>query len=484
MNHIIYKVVFSGETVTGIDRESVKQNLKFRFKFDDETMARLFSGDRVTIRKRLDLETANKYIAAFRQEGAVCELVEKPLKPKPPKQEPKNNFLFNEAEPKTVIIDTLAESNKTDSANPFLTSSVNNQLAEPDFPKTVALNSDQTDPTEPNRFAPKDISSEPELALMDPDAETKMPSHNSPFQQVTFTCPKCGQAQVKTEECIQCGIIFAKYNQNQSVLGSNPSSGHPENVAYSGMGSGSSQRSRRSRNRTSIIESIVGFTSDIIQDWFRGHVFVGLIVLVLLPIFGGGLIINAVFYTKDHHVLYELTDRSLGCGDLNGDPNRHSNFTLMDNHQKDYMMVSYEEREVIQDTKGSKFCIFEHKISVGNIGDENVKSIDLMFSPSNIDEITLDGKTLNHTRQRLLNISADNEREHDPVVKHIRNNQIHIENLASGTLLNFKVIGWYTIEQTPKKLDKLLESAKISEGTIEEGSPRATAFARFIANIF
>ena len=74
MNESMYEVAFSGQIQEGAELEAVKARVATMFKADEATMAKLFSGTRVVIRKNLSAEAADKYSMAFARAGAICEL--------------------------------------------------------------------------------------------------------------------------------------------------------------------------------------------------------------------------------------------------------------------------------------------------------------------------------------------------------------------------------------------------------------------------
>ena len=69
-----YKVVFAGQLVEGADAAAVKGNFQKLFKADEQRIQKLFSGNRVVIRKNVDQATALKYQATLRKAGGVCSI--------------------------------------------------------------------------------------------------------------------------------------------------------------------------------------------------------------------------------------------------------------------------------------------------------------------------------------------------------------------------------------------------------------------------
>lgn len=71
-NH--YNIIFEGKTVPGKEIDLVKKALMNILKADDQSIDRLFSGKRVLIRKNVEAGTAKKFLKAFEDVGAVCNL--------------------------------------------------------------------------------------------------------------------------------------------------------------------------------------------------------------------------------------------------------------------------------------------------------------------------------------------------------------------------------------------------------------------------
>jgi Tfp pilus assembly major pilin PilA/TM2 domain-containing membrane protein YozV len=65
----LYKILFEGEVVEGVDRETAKSNLQRLFKTSAATVEKLFSGKRVVIKKDISASEAKKYQAALNKAG-------------------------------------------------------------------------------------------------------------------------------------------------------------------------------------------------------------------------------------------------------------------------------------------------------------------------------------------------------------------------------------------------------------------------------
>jgi hypothetical protein len=67
-----FEVVFSGEVIDGYDAAETRAKIGKLFNADEAKIARLFSGSSIVIKKNLDEATANKYLGAFKNAGAVA----------------------------------------------------------------------------------------------------------------------------------------------------------------------------------------------------------------------------------------------------------------------------------------------------------------------------------------------------------------------------------------------------------------------------
>lgn len=68
----LFEIAFEGEIVEGADLETVKLRIGQMFKADAERVQKMFSGQRVTIKRQADAGMVAKYRAAFEKAGAVC----------------------------------------------------------------------------------------------------------------------------------------------------------------------------------------------------------------------------------------------------------------------------------------------------------------------------------------------------------------------------------------------------------------------------
>ncbi len=71
-----FEIAFCGEILPGAELEQVKTAIAGLFKADDALLNKLFCGQRMVIKQRLDAQAAAKYQAAFQRAGAMLEVRE------------------------------------------------------------------------------------------------------------------------------------------------------------------------------------------------------------------------------------------------------------------------------------------------------------------------------------------------------------------------------------------------------------------------
>jgi len=74
MADTLYNIVFNGQTHADQDVHQVINNLATIFKTKPEKIEALFSGQKRVVKKNINHETALRYIKAFDQAGAVCQM--------------------------------------------------------------------------------------------------------------------------------------------------------------------------------------------------------------------------------------------------------------------------------------------------------------------------------------------------------------------------------------------------------------------------
>ena len=85
MSNKLFRIVCKGELSYGFEVEETRANLKRLCKYDDAILDKLLSGQQITIKSKLDLETAQRYKAALDKTGIVTTVEEVlPSKPASP----------------------------------------------------------------------------------------------------------------------------------------------------------------------------------------------------------------------------------------------------------------------------------------------------------------------------------------------------------------------------------------------------------------
>ncbi len=72
----LFKIVFEGSPLPGVDLETAKTNLAQLFKSDSLAVEKLFTGRKVALKRNLPSDTAQKYLAALHQAGVDARLEE------------------------------------------------------------------------------------------------------------------------------------------------------------------------------------------------------------------------------------------------------------------------------------------------------------------------------------------------------------------------------------------------------------------------
>lgn len=71
-----YELAFYGKLAAGATLEETKEQVALLFKTGIDQIERMFTGNRVVIRNKLDADTALKYIVALKKRGALCQVEE------------------------------------------------------------------------------------------------------------------------------------------------------------------------------------------------------------------------------------------------------------------------------------------------------------------------------------------------------------------------------------------------------------------------
>lgn len=70
-----FDVYFLGHMLPNTDPDAVRRNVAALFKVSEDNAARLFSGKALRVKQNIDAEAASRYRAAFRNAGALLEIL-------------------------------------------------------------------------------------------------------------------------------------------------------------------------------------------------------------------------------------------------------------------------------------------------------------------------------------------------------------------------------------------------------------------------
>ena len=104
-----FDVYFLGETLPDTDPAQVRRGVAKLFDVADDAVDKLFSGKPLRVKKGVDVDTASRYRAAFRDAGALVQIVpgdSPPPAAKPPMAPPENTSTPTEATSQAVTPDT------------------------------------------------------------------------------------------------------------------------------------------------------------------------------------------------------------------------------------------------------------------------------------------------------------------------------------------------------------------------------------------
>ena len=102
-----FDVYFLGETLPDADPAQVRQGVAKLFNMAEDAVDRLFSGKPLRVKKGLDAENASRYRAAFREVGALVQIVPEGSPP-PAAKSPAPTTSENAPEQTTAGGDTTA----------------------------------------------------------------------------------------------------------------------------------------------------------------------------------------------------------------------------------------------------------------------------------------------------------------------------------------------------------------------------------------
>ncbi len=286
-----------------------------------------------------------------------------------------------------------------------------------------------------------------ELSL-EPTEEKK--SEESP----QFACPQCGVAVQEEGKCAAC-------------LESTPSV--QQDAAADKM-------ARRSERNEQLKRSAIG----LLISWIKGNIWKAAIVFILIPFFGGNLLLSSVFYTRDQHLVYQTLPVRTICVE---DPG--ATYAMRTTAEQQLLKFffddfTYQERKQLLNQWNNVICRAVYEMELGNIGDETITA-NLEFATPHF--VTGSKNPRFIVYQYFRDLSSSTPREQDPLVKQ-ENGRVRLENIYPNTLVSLKFGGWVEGQDAAQDWPGTLAGINVDEGVVEVGNPLATAFGRLLTLFF
>lgn len=108
-----FDIYFLGESLPGADPVAVRRGVAKLFKVQEASVDRLFSGNPLRVKQAVDADAASRYRAAFREAGALIQVV--PSGSPPPAARPQP--------PRLPITDSVVDVQTQETPSPKLTTS-------------------------------------------------------------------------------------------------------------------------------------------------------------------------------------------------------------------------------------------------------------------------------------------------------------------------------------------------------------------------
>lgn len=83
-----FDIYFLGESLPGADPDAVRRGVAKLFKVQEASVDRLFSGNPLRVKQAVDADAASRYRAAFREAGALVQIVPSGSPPPAAKPQP------------------------------------------------------------------------------------------------------------------------------------------------------------------------------------------------------------------------------------------------------------------------------------------------------------------------------------------------------------------------------------------------------------
>ena len=163
-----YQVIVTGSVLEGFEQAQVLAAAAKLFKCSEQQASRLLQGKATTLKREMEAATAERYVEQLAKFGIASRL--QPVTPAELVLE-----LSADAEPAVV------PESGTQSSSPALSE--------------------------------KEVAAGSALSLHPVSTSKEVAAAPATRGEAGFRCPKCGASQEKGEECINCGIIFSRYQE-------------------------------------------------------------------------------------------------------------------------------------------------------------------------------------------------------------------------------------------------------------------------------
>lgn len=292
-------------------------------------------------------------------------------------------------------------------------------------------------------------------------------------------CPKCGYRAKQADdplltkynglgECPKCGIIPRNYLAIQRER---------QDSADAPRQSDSEKFQRTSPGH--LVNPILG----LFLNKNAAYQAVAL-MLILSVIFGSGLVINTLFFTRNYHVLYQIDAGKRGCFSfIDAQEERNPMIGRVMSEYNDYFKKTIKSAnlDAFFQRYSGKICIHAYSVEIGNIGKLTVENLKFRMDEDLFKGLFADGQPHLHLHFKVENLNAANPRNGDPTLTQGDSpNLVVIKNLSPGTYMQIFFFGLHAEKDAPVGWKNLLRSTHIDQGDVDEGNPRATVLGRIL----
>ena len=292
-------------------------------------------------------------------------------------------------------------------------------------------------------------------------------------------CPKCNYRAKQADdplltkynglgECPKCGVIPGNYRARH---------GERQDLADAPRQSDSEKFQRTSPG--DLVSPALGLFFN------KGATYkAAFLILILSVIFGSGLVINTLFFTRSHHVLYQLDAGKRGCFTLDdAREERNPIIGRVMSEYNDYFKKTIKSAnfEAFFQRYGGKICIHAYSVEFGNIGKLTVENLGFQMDEDLFKGLFADGQPHSHLHFKVENLNAANPRSGDPILTQGESpNLVVIKNLSPGTYMQVFFFALHAEKDAPVSWKNLLRSTHIDQGDLDQGNPRATVLGRIL----